>query len=115
MPKHKIDTAALQVAMSIPDKDVPIPSRTSPGSLASQIAALTIGACASKVEPVDPALTIAEFIDQGRELREALRNRVTASVTTAKNRTGGQYSIEVGTLAMANNNIYLVAVITRNS
>lgn len=99
--------------MSTAERDVAVPTRHVAGSMASLIAALGVGECTSKAQPVDPALTLVDFMGQGATLREQLRNRVTPSVQQAKGRTGGSYSIEIGTLITTGNNIYLVAIVSR--
>ncbi len=107
------DTKAIAAAISTAESDVGVPSRAVAGSMTSMIAALAIGECVSKAVPVDPAITIVDFNQQGSTLREQLRNRITPSVTQAKARTHGHYTIELGTLVTTGNNLYLVAVVTR--
>lgn len=109
----RIPASQLSAAMATPERDVGVPTRHVAGSMASMVAALAVGECTSKVQAVDPKLSLAEFMAQGATLKEQLRNRITPSVQQAKIRTSGSYSVEIGTMVTTGNNLYLVAVVNR--
>ena len=109
----RIDKQQLTAAMSTPDPDVGVPSRQKAGSLTAQVAALDIGECASKASPVDTRLTLADYVLNGAEMREAIRNSVKSSVRLASSRTGGKYDTEVSDMITTGGRLYIVAVVTR--
>lgn len=105
--------SALAAAMSTVDKNVEVPTRHVAGSVTSQIAALATNESYSKVQCVGGDMTISNFSASGATMKEELRNRITPSVAQAKAKTGGIYSIELGTMITSGNVIYIVAVVTR--
>lgn len=115
MSIKRIEPTHLAAAMSTPESGVATPTRQVAGSLTSQLLALEVGECASKVTVVDPALTLAEYMEQGSALREQLRNAVTSSVAYARKRSEYAFTIEVGSMITTGNALYLVAIVTRIS
>lgn len=115
MAKSNLDMNMLTAALATPDADVATPTRQSSSSLVSQIAALDVGDSASKVTLVDPAMTMAEYAEQGVEMRERVRQSVSSSLRVAKGRTGGEYEIEIADVLTTKRVLYIVAIITRTA
>lgn len=113
MPKKSFPYKQLREAVEAPDDTPPPNSRRNPNSLISQIEALEVGDCASKVLPVSPDMTLDEYATNGYAMREALRNSVAASMRAAKARTGGTYEIDTSDMFTTGRKLFIVAVITR--
>jgi hypothetical protein len=107
--------AKLRAAIATPEADVPVPSRENIGSLTSQIANLPVGECVSKARRVPGNLTLSTYADSAIEANEKLRSSVGSCVRSAKERSGGEYTIEIGDLLTTQRSLYLVAVITRTA
>lgn len=106
--------STLKAAIAQPDDQVAIPSTTrNTVNLMAQVTALDIGQCCSRVERVPVNMTIKDFMDQSSELKNALRNNMAPSVRGAKNKTGGDYSIEVTNCITTPGQLYIVGIVTR--
>ena len=103
----------LSAAMSTPEADVEVPSRHKAGSLTSQVAALEVGDCASKVIAVPLTATVSDYMRDGSDMRKQLRNSVNSCVRLAAQRSGGEHEIEVSSMVSTGGRLYIVAVITR--
>lgn len=84
-------------------------------SFAGQVEELEVGECCSRIQQLDPNMTMLEFAQQSSELKATLRNNVAPSVRGARKRTGGDYTIEVTTAVTTPGMVYLLAVVTRIS
>lgn len=105
----------ISVAAMTPDHSVEPPSRARPASFTTQVAALEIGECVSKVERLDMTLPAGTIQDCLTDWRSTMRNNVAPSVRHAKAKTGGTYAIEVFDCMSDMRNWYLMAVVTRQS
>lgn len=102
---------SLQYSMQMQDVDVSKPSRTQPASMTSQIAALSVGQCASSAVQVD-----AETLKNLSPIKKALSDGANSCVRSAKRRPGlddAQYRIETAVSITSGGNIYVLAIITR--
>lgn len=113
--KEQVLNAALVGAMS-PESDVAQPPRVRSSSFAATVADLEVGdPPASKVQLIDPNLSLAEALAGMGEMSERLRSNVTSSVAQAKRRNpGSEYSIEI-TDIKTKSGMYLLALIHRNA
>lgn len=109
------DRTHLAAAMSTPETDVEVPSRHKAGSLTSQVAALEVGECTSKVIAVPLNATVSDYMREGSDMRKQLRNSVQSSVRLAAQRSGGEHEIEVSSMVSTSGRLYIVAVITRTA
>lgn len=82
-------------------------------SFNAQIRRLSIGQNIARAEALDGTLPAQDLANLMPDLRQAFRNRVQPHVSRAKKKTGGNYTVEVGNVAMWQGNQYLVAVVTR--
>lgn len=105
----------ISVAAMTPDHSVEPPSRARPASFTTQVAALEIGECVSKVERLDTNASVYHLQERLPEMRATMRNNVAPSVRHAKAKTGGTYTIEVFDCMSDMRNWYLMAVVTRQS
>lgn len=105
----------VSVAAMTPDHSVEPPSRARPASFTTQVAALEIGECVSKVERLDMTLPAGTIQDCLTDWRSTVRNNCAPSVRHAKAKTGGTYTIEVFDCMSESRNWYLMAVVTRQS
>lgn len=104
-------TDQLSIAMQMPDDGVSKGSRKQPASLISQIAALEIGECCSKIAAVDK-----DFLSSLSSIKKGLSDGAYSSVKGAKNRNGmaeAEFSIETSHTITANGHIYAMAIIKR--
>lgn len=88
-------------------------SRARPDSIASQIASLEVGQAWSRVEWLDESNSLEAIRDGATEMKQTLRNAVTASVRNARQRTGYTYRIEVCQGLTDAGRMYLLAIATR--
>lgn len=110
----RIPASLIDAALSTSEPAVATPSRRLPTSMRSQIETLDEGDCCSKLNPVDENMILMDYQQRAAEMREQLRNSLTSAVASAKESTGGTYTIEVGEMVMRNK-LYLVAVVTRTA
>lgn len=104
----------LKPVIAQPDDEVAIPPTTrNTVNLMAQVTALDIGQCCSRVERVPVDMSIKDFMDQCTEMKNSLRNNMAPSVRGAKNKTGGDYSIEVTTTVTTPGQLYIVGIVTR--
>jgi hypothetical protein len=116
LTRKSISTTQTQAALATPDKDVPMPSKNQKtGSFAAAVLDLEPGQSASRVHRVNPDMTVGEFTEQLKDIKEMMRNNVTYAVTAAKRRTMGTYCIEVGEVVMPGGTLYVVVVVSRTS
>lgn len=104
-------TDQISIAMQMPDDGVSKGSRKQPASLTSQIAALEIGECCSKIVAVDK-----DFLSSLSSIKKGLSDGAYSSVKGAKNRNGmaeAEFSIETSHTITANGHIYAMAIIKR--
>lgn len=104
-------TDSISVAMQMPDDGVPKGSRKQPTSLTSQIAALGICECASKVVKVD-----RDDLTSMATIKKGLSDSAYSSVKGAKNRNGmenTEFSIETSQTITSHGHVYAMAIITR--
>jgi predicted RNA-binding protein with TRAM domain len=98
------------------ESDVAPPARARSSSFASTVSDLNVGdAPASKVQPIDNTLTVAEALAQMSDAGERLRNSVTSSVAQAKRKNpGAEYSVEI-TDIKTKSGFYSLALIHRTA
>ena len=103
----------LHIAMQLPDDNVQKFGRKMPTSLTSQIAALEIGECASKVIRVDTT-----DLNNLAAIKKGQSDSAYSSVKGAKTRTGladAEYTIETSHTVTNAGNIFAMAIITRTA
>lgn len=88
-------------------------SRVQAGSLAGILQSLDLGDSASRVKLLPDTMRIKDVAASLAEVRQALRNTVTSSVTNAKAKTGNGYSIEVFDTTTPAGRWAVFAIITR--
>lgn len=113
MNARKKILVALDSALAQPDVNADGYDRTNPDSIASQVAALGIGECCSRITPLDPAMRLADLPEHLPEVRMRLRNNTMPAVRQASNRTGNKYTMEVTDLRTLAGHTYVVAIISR--
>lgn len=104
-------TDQISIAMKMPDDGVSKGSRKQPASLTSQIAALEIGECCSKLVPVD-----ATNLKSLSAIKKGLSDGAYSSVKGAKNRNGmasAEFSIETSHTITSSGHVYAMAIILR--
>lgn len=113
--KNQVLNAALVGAMS-PEADVLPPARARSSSFASTVADLNVGdPPASKVQLIDPTITIDDALKGMSEMSERLRGSVTSSVSQAKRKVpGSEYSIEIMDIK-GKSGMYLLALVHRTA
>lgn len=104
-------TDEISIAMQMPDDGVRKGSRKQASSLTSQIAALELRECCSKIVSVDK-----DSLSALSAIKKGLSDGAYSSVKGAKNRNGmatSEFSIETSHTITANGHIYAMAIITR--
>lgn len=115
MTKTSASNSKIKSAMQQPDNGVTAPGRTQAASFASQVAALAVGECCSRVVGVDPNVRLCELSTMLPAMRESLRNNTAPSVRQANTRTGNKYTIEVADVRTPGDNFFVVAIVTRTT
>ena len=110
--KFNLDVSALGTAAVKDDNPT---SKTVPGSLSSQLAALKLDGVASKAQMLHRHETAGDFAEYGSVWKDKLRNSVNSSARYIKTRLGYEFTVEVSQVVMPSCKIYLVAVITRTA
>lgn len=86
---------------------------TDPTSFTSQLKLLNIGEFLMKGDRVPADISMGEFAERAREMKNALRNRVAPSVRDASDATGHVFTIEITTSVTTPGSIYIVAFVSR--
>lgn len=102
-------------AIASPEQAVSHPGGTRAASFTSVVAALDVGETATRSIQVSPYTNLDEIAKQIAQWRDTLRNNVGASVRAARQRTGGDYTIEVCDCLTPRSRMFVVAFVTRTA
>jgi hypothetical protein len=100
-------------ALAKVEDNVALPTARRAVSFAAQVEGLGLGEMAFKGESVNAGTTIGHLRLVVRDLCDKLRNNVTQVVSRAQANTGSEYAVEVTPVTTRNNNMIVLAVITR--
>lgn len=113
MNKRTKITAALDKALADENVNSDGHLRTNPDSIASQVAALGLGECCSRVTPLDPAMRLADLPEHLPTVRARVRNNTMPAIRQAANRTGHKYTMEVVDVRTPAGLAYVIAIVSR--
>lgn len=106
----------LNGALVSPDQDVPMPNKNSKtSSFSAQVQDLEVNQSACRVHRANPDMTLAEFTENLRDIKEMMRNNVASTMKLARQKTGGTYSSEVSEVVMPSGSIFVLLIITRTA
>jgi poly-gamma-glutamate capsule biosynthesis protein CapA/YwtB (metallophosphatase superfamily) len=114
MAKTPIAERVVAAAATVED-DVNTPTRKRSSSFTSVIADLAIGETAAKALRVDEDHSFANYVENGAEIRDQVRNNLAGPVREAKKQTGGDYTIEIIDSYTRSGALFVIALITRKS
>ena len=97
------------------DSAMPVPRRRREASFSAAVADLDVGEQVAKLTRIDASLSLDEVQAQMVEMQKTIRNNTVPAVARAKERTGGQYTIEVTDFMTNAKNWFLIAVVTRTA
>ena len=83
------------------------------GSFSASVMDLEPGECASKVQQVDPGMTVGDFAAQMSGLKGTMVNNAASAVSQAKRKTGGTYKSSVSETLTPGGQLFLVLIIQR--
>ena len=84
-------------------------------SFSAVVTDLEVGECASKVQPVDPEMTLGELAEQMSGLKATLTNNSNTAIRQAKSTTGGTYQSLVTESVTAGGELFLVLIVRRTA
>jgi hypothetical protein len=84
--------------------------RYSSTSLPGQLTEVEVSGCISRTTLVEP-----EDLHLLNEAKSAMRNNFSPAIRRAKERTGGEYRMEISEMIMPSGGVYVVGIITRLS
>lgn len=82
-------------------------------SFAAVVADLEVGECASRVQPLDPDMTMGEFMGQMSGLKATLINNAGTAVVRARRETGGVYKTSASETMTTGGQFFLVLIVQR--
>ncbi len=115
MPTNQVNPAALTAALATPEEGVVKPARVRPASVTTQLSALRVGECWSRVVPVLEGQSVGEFCETNIAMRDQLRSQVHSSLRHAKFATGGEYTVETASIIGASGGLYIGCIVRRVS
>lgn len=100
-------------ALSKPERGITPPSRRKQSSFAAQVIDLEIGQSCSRVEQIDPTMSLLMIQQNINTMRRQFRDRCDPAVAEAKKQTGNSYISESADFMTKASSWFLVVVVTR--